>query len=518
MFRFEYTPITGLPPLAWCVKMTRQSHLVEVCHGEHVETNERFFCEGAWGGPFQAGEFLDRPFFGSGARIESNAVVFATPSHTLERLFVLKQPAVLLVSNSLPLLLATAQDQLIPNYLLYGVHFSSIVNGIYNHDKFIPTMSGNRVELFYYCSLAINDNLEMHRLPKKDLPDFETYGHYVDLLTSEIQQVIANAADSSRKTTFKPLATVSSGYDSPAAAVFAKFAGCTEAVTFTSARGERGAGEENDSGTSIGNALGMHVHEYARMDYMTRQDSPELEFLGYGAQESAWEDRLVGRVLFTGFHGDKVWDKNCSSVTAHVVRGDPSGHSLCDFRLRTGWIHLPVPFLGVTRHASIHKISNSADVARWTLNNGYDRPIPRRLVEEEGVPRGWFGLHKRAVGVVVEREGLEQTLTANSLTSFREYCNAHWDERTARRCGYYAMLRRVNDRYEKMQKRFMKRVKSDSVVTRLFPLKLPQAIRIGRFGSLGMEALLFSWSINTLTYRYQKILKPEAKRRVQAHN
>ncbi|MDE5832358.1 MAG: hypothetical protein K2H64_05150 [Desulfovibrio sp.] len=32
----------------------------------------------------------------------------------------------------------------------------------------------------------------------------------------------------------------------------------------------------------------------------------------------------------------------------------------------------------------------------WTLGNAYDRPVPRRLAEEAGVPRELFGMRKAA--------------------------------------------------------------------------------------------------------------------------
>jgi hypothetical protein len=36
-------------------------------------------------------------------------------------------------------------------------------------------------------------------------------------------------------------------------------------------------------------------------------------------------------------------------------------------------------------------------MSAWQLDNDYDRPIPRRLLEERGVPRAWFGFGKKAV-------------------------------------------------------------------------------------------------------------------------
>ena len=39
----------------------------------------------------------------------------------------------------------------------------------------------------------------------------------------------------------------------------------------------------------------------------------------------------------------------------------------------------------------------SPEMAPWRLGNGYDRPIPRRILESAGVPRALFGARKKAV-------------------------------------------------------------------------------------------------------------------------
>jgi len=37
----------------------------------------------------------------------------------------------------------------------------------------------------------------------------------------------------------------------------------------------------------------------------------------------------------------------------------------------------------------------------YTLNNDYDRPIPRRIAEESGVPRELFGQEKKAASILL---------------------------------------------------------------------------------------------------------------------
>mgnify|MGYP003408922933 CR=1 FL=1 len=47
--------------------------------------------------------------------------------------------------------------------------------------------------------------------------------------------------------------------------------------------------------------------------------------------------------------------------------------------------------------AAINRVSRSDEMKPWQLGNDYDRPIPRRLLEERGVPRDAFGFGKKAV-------------------------------------------------------------------------------------------------------------------------
>jgi hypothetical protein len=144
------------------------------------------------------------------------------------------------------------------------------------------------------------------------------------------------------------------------------------------------------------------------------------------------EDILPKKLLFTGFHGDKVWDVNNQKVSPDIIRGDASGVSLAEFRLRLGFIHMPVPFLGCVHHPSIHVISNSAEMRSWSNGNNYDRPIPRRICEEHGIPGNLFGQQKKAIS----RPFVHYLYTMMSEASYRDFMDftnsipifRHWDE------------------------------------------------------------------------------------------
>src|SRR5204863_917377 len=88
-------------------------------------------------------------------------------------------------------------------------------------------------------------------------------------------------------------------------------------------------------------------------------------------------------------------------ITPELKRFDVSGHGLAEVRLRVGLIQLPVPYIGAQQRADIYRITNSSQMDPWRVNPRYDRPIPRRIAEERGVPRELFGQVKMGSGVVL---------------------------------------------------------------------------------------------------------------------
>jgi len=103
--------------------------------------------------------------------------------------------------------------------------------------------------------------------------------------------------------------------------------------------------------------------------------------------------------VFTGYHGDKIWDVHTKGryLADDILRGDTSGMNLSEIRLKSGFINVAVPFLLARGIRSIVAIGQSAAMAPWRVNNDYDRPIPRRIVESAGVARHLFGQRKRVV-------------------------------------------------------------------------------------------------------------------------
>src|SRR2546428_5128411 len=82
-----------------------------------------------------------------------------------------------------------------------------------------------------------------------------------------------------------------------------------------------------------------------------------------------------------------MWSKRPRTTSADIVRGDQSGLSLSEYRLWAGFIHLPVPFLGVRQIGDVSALSRSSAMAPWDVPGAYSRPICRRIVETAGGPR-----------------------------------------------------------------------------------------------------------------------------------
>ena len=85
--KLEFELIASLPRLAWCARVRQGEDVVLVRHGPWVETSEDCFFEGAWDGPFESRGFDEAVMLaGSGGRLIQGAIIFAAPTHMLERI------------------------------------------------------------------------------------------------------------------------------------------------------------------------------------------------------------------------------------------------------------------------------------------------------------------------------------------------------------------------------------------------------------------------------------------------
>jgi hypothetical protein len=387
------------PPLAWLARCRRGSEVVDLWHGGRVETTPKWFCEAVWDGPFDAGSF-DRTdlVFGSGARIRGGKIMFVSAGSTVDRLQVIETGNGLWISNSLSCLLAATGARPDPAYPNYFRDFSSIRFGLSRYAPLVTTNAG-AARLVYFHNLAWDGtNLAQSEKPFA-VRHFTSFNRYQSFLETALQRIARNMAAPARRHRYQFLGTISSGYDSPAVAVLARSAGLERVIAFDHAKDG-----QSDSGKAIAAKLGLSVFEVPRDAW---QDTPlaEVPFLAADAKGedvyfSSAERHLAGTVLLTGFHGDKVWGKHVPHGGPELARGDQSGLSLTEYRLRAGFLHCPVPFMGVRQIQDINRISLSRAMSRWDVRGDYSRPICRRIAEDAGIPRPWFGVEKKAASVL----------------------------------------------------------------------------------------------------------------------
>lgn len=497
--KLKYSINQNIPKLAWYAEICKGQDIVEVECGDNIEYNEEWFVEGAWCGNFQKGNFSDDIFFlGTGAILRGDTICFATPSHTLERIYIIKGNGKLALSNSLSFALERMQTSLDFDYLEYEKAFHSILNGLDVYQKKIP-LSDKEKELWalYYCNIEVDSELNMKFLDKRKTPTFASFTEYYQSLLNDLQKLKENIQAEERKVKYGIVTTISSGYDSAACAVVAKKMGCDIAVTFNEP--EKYA---NDDGSDIAKKLGYSVivkknaEDYKRSNKLVEAEYIAGGELGTGIVFSAFDQEFKNNLVLIGEGGDHIWDKNAQDVNDVVRFSDElySGTTLIEPRLRLGYIYLPLPMYCATSWSSIHAISNSREMEKWSLKNDYDRPIPRRIVEEAGIERKEFGIGKKGAGFNYRYDTmkrLEKRMSKNSFERFKIFYR-HNSSFSIRR-------------FKKVIKYFLNTVPDYlNFILRKCGLKIGSKIQHKEYQENPMApAYLFLWSIEEIKKRYR---------------
>ena len=408
------------PGLAWLACCRPGERSVQVRHGPGVEIASDWLCEAAWAGPYGEGGFDETDIVaGTGVRVRDGHVTFVSSGSTVDRLQTAAARGALWVSNSLPCLMQALGARVDPAYDRFYWDFRSVVDGIRRYTRMLATATAP-VQLVYFDNLVWDGwTLRVTEKPQT-AGAVGGFARYRGFLASSMQALAANLADPGRRRPFSMLATASSGYDSPTVSVLAAEAGCREALSFDRARGREA---ESDSGEAIATILGMTTVTVSRERWREEPlvEAPFIAANAYGeeAHYKGAEGLLAGRVLLTGYHGDKLWATSTSDVHGEIVRGDPSGLALTEYRLRAGFLHCAVPFWGSRQVPEVVALSNAAEMAAWDVPGDYSRPICRRIVEEAGVPREAFGMSKRAASVILHNQ--ERFLTEESERRFLDW-------------------------------------------------------------------------------------------------
>jgi hypothetical protein len=396
---FTVTRAPSLPKLGWVAQLSN-GHWDTVV-GPKVEigpAEDRWF-EGAWAGPFDDWGFADcASVFGSGGQLQtSGSVRFTGPSHPQEGISVIRRGESVTVANSIVLALWKSGTRIDSDDAGNTLAMIRVVDGLGGIPIRVALRGGGTLEFYLVSDVIVDNDTTVAMVPKPALAPFDSFESYTAMLGDELRATLDNANAHARVTTFSCVASISSGYDSPACAAFAVANGCTTAFSIDRAK------EGDDSGREIGALLGLDVNERGPASAATVTDDEFALFHadGYHGEDMSWatcRDLLADHVVVTGFNGDRIWTRN-SKPRGAFTRAEVSGNSLAMLRITDGWIHLPLPFIGEARHESVAAITNSHDMDPWSVGGKYDRPIPRRIGEDAGIPRALFGQAKRGVSV-----------------------------------------------------------------------------------------------------------------------
>jgi len=494
------------PALAYAIEIVAGRAVVSAVCGPAVEVDDLGLFAGAWAGPFELGSIEHAATsIGTAIRFTATGIVAVAGTASASQLYFCRIGPRLVVSNSLAFALAKAQDQLVTSYPFYPQDLCTFVFGSHRYQQAVPTQRG-QLSIFY-GAMSISEDLYLKPAAVPEPPRFSDFESYRTYLETETKAIFANAADPRRSVRYLPLAALSAGYDSPAAAVIARDAGCTDGVTFGQPVDR--AESDEDSGAAIAATLGLKIKEYRTFAYREREDMPELEFIAssFGAGQvylTATGAALTGRLVVSGYGGDRIWERNFAKKARPHFPIYIGGYSQNEFYLRAPALDFSVPLIGARRFDDVGAISRSVAMAPWSIGGHYDRPIARRIVEEAGVSRGTFATRKRRV-----------TPDYDNLS--RRAVNLDRFFSPASRVAFDAWF--ATNRPIKRSQALRHRLLSDSVGRILWSNKTSRAL--GRFGiewpplptrllrlkvPVRKNAFVFNWAVSEMIRRYQEVL------------
>ena len=401
----QYLCVASLPRLAWCARIEENTGLVTLFHGVGVETRPEAFVEGAWNGDFTHFGFLEATVMaGTGGRAEKGSIRFTGSTDRLNPLCSINTPQALFVSNSIFLAMSASGEEPDPIDPYYPYDLVRIFRqGLFCLHGNFPLRSGRKLGLHFGAILEVKKDCSMN-LETHDPGIVPTeYSHYKSLLDEAVGKVIANAQSPERNAGYRPLVALSRGYDSSASAILAREAGCRDTVSLLDTRD---SDPTLDSGLINAERLGMSCHEVDRWAYVSRDAAPTAELSLFGISGcgpmAGFEELLPGTIFLSGYYGDTIYDPiksgACNELTQTWAKF-ASGVGMMEFRLRVGFLSFS-PFLIMARHyQAINQITQSPAMQPWHVEGGYNRPIPRRMIEDAGLPRGSFAVHKKGGGL-----------------------------------------------------------------------------------------------------------------------
>ena len=129
-------------------------------------------------------------------------------------------------------------------------------------------------------------------------------------------------------------------------------------------------------------------------------------------------------LLVLGTAGDFVWQdalkKEFKDSHHFLDRRSTTNCQLAEWRLHKGVFLANVPSIGASRIDCLKQINDSSAMDPWRIGGDYDRPIPRRILEQQGVRRDKFGIQKLATVSGYQRFHFNNSEQQNDLKVFFE--------------------------------------------------------------------------------------------------
>jgi hypothetical protein len=476
--KLDATLVRQWPKLAWVAIVSDDSCDADVLHGPCVEANPQWCAEAVWSGEYAQGDFdrTDR-VFGTGVRVRRDGLVFVSSASIMDRLWVIRAERKLHVSNSLPAILA--------------VTGRSLANGPI--DSLMHTTWGSRrrtasagldkgeVVVHWLDNLVVRGG-QLKVVPKPDTaPQFRRYEDYHRFLVESMQEIGKNLRAPTRAHRIEPLATVSSGYDSPAVALLSRHAGCERAITISDSNSMwRGS----DSGTAIAKKLGLSCRSYRRTAASYPNEIAVWAASGKAGLLSWSRFEWPGPVCaaFLGSYCDTIWSRK--RIPRDYTERSQSFLSMGEFRLWSGMLQCPVSFLGMHHAEEINAIASLPEMEPWSVGGSYDRPIPRRMLEEAGLARGSFAQRKKDTS---HESPFRWPYSREASQSFRSYLLARG--RRVPHMSSVAIIRVI------------------ATLEKLWGKNIARHLRLPRFGrfwrSYSNPELLFRWANEALANQYK---------------
>lgn len=491
--------LSSLPSNGWAVCITRNDPQVLLFHGQRVETFAAFFAEAVWNKPFDAESMNDATlFFGTGGMLQENGIIFKTSSDASAPLFSLHRRDRFFISNSIIHLMTLSDTGPSPEYPFYTYDFirNSRAGNRQPQGRVKHTGKGS-LKIHFNTNICIGPDLVMHFFPYGRVSEPLDFSSLIDIYQSEIGHVFLNGADGRRKHPYGQTILASSGYDSLMNAVVCAKLGCND---FISVIDSCGSDPNGDSARIPLGHIGKDVHEVDRHAHLKRAEALDAEFALISTSNyphlSGCEHLLKQRLLVGGSQGDNIWDPEMSkdfSNWQHWNKWVLPGFASLEHRLRVGYIDLNPEVMFALHAKLVSQISRSDEMQPYTLSNNYDRPIPRRIIENVGIPRGSFALRKRATAHKHFNDPLNQHPDARrSYESFRDRTISKGLRRLRSQCLY-----KVEQwLYQKYFKKHQQKRNDNPDRFRLV------ALDGKRFHVPWSQSFLFQWSVEQLKSRY----------------